>query len=119
MSTLPTVIQQALTALELSDINVPLKSINASFKRKTTPDYFVNIHGKVESTVSLEDVARLLDAKKLLTKFINTGTFKFACANCRYKTNWDISLHIEIDNVLLCHTCQKGLERILEAKELE
>jgi len=100
--TLPTVLQDAVVTLSLSRIPVDVPALNRVFK------------SRISAALSLEELTRLKLARKLLTKFINTGTFTFHCANCRYLSQWNTSLYIEINNVLLCKTCMQGLEAILE-----
>ena len=99
---LPTVIQDALHTLGLSRIPQDVPALNRVFKSRITVP------------LSLEELTALKLARKLLTKFINTGTFTFHCANCRYISQWNISLYIEFNSILLCKTCQQGLEAILE-----
>jgi hypothetical protein len=99
---LPTVLANALHVLDLRSIPKTKKELYQAFRSKT------------ENPTTLEQLTILTKARKLINKFLNYGTFRFNCANCRYLVSWDPSLYIEIDNVLLCPTCQKGLETILK-----
>lgn len=109
---LPTCIRNALKLLHLNDINISTYQVNKAYKEATEQSFFINREGDIQAKLSLADITTRLEAKKLLIRFINTGTFKFNCYNCAAKTNWDISLYIEVDNILLCHTCQNGVEKL-------
>jgi hypothetical protein len=98
---LPTVLNDALTTLGLYSIKVSTKRISEAFKVKTV-------------SASLEVLTKAASARRLLNKFIRYGSFNFNCANCHYLTKWTINLYIEINGVLLCPTCQRGIENILE-----
>jgi hypothetical protein len=99
---LPTVLSTALKTLGFSSVPKAKKDILQAFRKKTA------------NSPSLELLTKAAKAKKLVTKFLSYGTFSFNCANCRYLISWDPSLYIEIDGVLLCPTCQKGLLSILK-----
>lgn len=115
MNELPTILTEALHILHLHELPTSSAAINTAYKQITTPDYFINTDGHVQSTLTLNDINDALAAKKLLTRFINSGTFPFICYNCSYKVNWDISLYIEIEGNLLCHTCQRGVEKLMRS----
>lgn len=107
----PTILQQALATLNLSNINVSRKVVLDAFNNALQPTF---TNGKL-ITPDLDTHKALTDAKRLLLKFIETASFPFRCANCYCKDNFDPTLYVEVDNVLLCHTCQKGLLSILDA----
>lgn len=109
---IPTVLSDALFLLDLSSIHLSHKMIMQAFLRKTSMSYNLQ-HNILFTQPSFDQMTAYISAKKLLLSYLKTGTFRFHCANCCYNTTWDISLYVEIDNILLCHTCQKGLLKIL------
>lgn len=111
---LPSVLQHAVNLLGLPSANVTIKEINSAFKRKATRTPFLDENFKVYEVPSLKEVVELTEAKKLISHFVRTGSFTFRCANCFYKTRWDISLYVEVEDTLLCHKCQAGVLKIVK-----